>query len=111
MRLSSLSILAFSFRVDRGILYSSDNCLSKLVRLCCLSATALRTRSWLSFRVRRIRLRRSSTPPVDIGVDALPSQPHYVRLLNLNALGSDNYLIKVDGSNSVHLFVVVLSVL
>ena len=43
--------------------------------------------------MRRIRTRRSSTPPVDIGVDALPSQPLLLLLSDLSSLGSDTYPI------------------
>ena len=86
MRLSPRSFLALSLRVDRGILYSIDNRFNMLVRLCSVSAIALRTSSWLSFRVRRIRWRRSSTPPDDIGVDALPSQLRIVWFRVLNSV-------------------------
>ena len=74
MRFSSLSFLAFSFSVDRGIVYSFDSWFSRGVMFCSFWAIVLMISSWLSFRVRRIRLRRSSAPLNDIGVDALPSR-------------------------------------
>jgi len=44
MRLSSLSILALSFSVERGIQYSSDRCFNRLVRDCFSCDMLFRTR-------------------------------------------------------------------
>ena len=64
---------AFSFRVERGTPVSWERLIRRPVRGRLFAATLLSIRSWLSFRVLRRSLRRSSTPPVDIGGGSLSS--------------------------------------
>ena len=61
-----------SFSVERGISRFSERSFRRLVNDRLWEAMLVRIRSWLSFRVLRMSLRRSLTPPVDIGVDAHP---------------------------------------
>jgi hypothetical protein len=71
--LSSLRILALSFRVERGIPYSSERLLrSDVIELLCFTMLD-KIKIWLSFRVLKMSLRRSAIPLLDIGADAHPS--------------------------------------
>ena len=86
IRPSSLSILALSFKVLSGILYFFESILSILVNEFLSLCIVLRIRSWLSFKVLKINLRRSVTPLEDIGVDTRSFPSHSPRFIYLSLL-------------------------
>ena len=90
MRFSSLSMRAFSFNVESGIPVSCEILIRRPVNGRLLLATQLSIRSWLSFKVLRRSLRRSSTPLIDIGGCSLSSPvgtPHNVFKSLLGSMG------------------------